>query len=148
MPTSSLSFPEDPCHSIPTLSFPPNLVFHTTLSFLFIPNLEIKALSGKFETYLSCDIMISEAGGGFGRRSLAMMTPKPDDDSADLLMAKSKSALMRIPVARLRSFCEAHNLTVSSTGKTGPIKKDYVTAVWFHVSGNIEWQDKTTDKSL
>ena len=77
-----------------------------------------------------------------------MTNQKPDDDDdADLLMAKSKSALMRIPVARLRAFCEDHDLTLSSTGKTRPIKKDYVAAVWLHVSENIEQQDKTTDKS-
>jgi 5,10-methylene-tetrahydrofolate dehydrogenase/methenyl tetrahydrofolate cyclohydrolase len=67
------------------------------------------------------------------------MNPKPDDDDgADLLMAKSKSALTRIPIAHLKAFCKDHDLTVSPTGKTGAIKKDYVATVWFHVSENIE----------
>jgi hypothetical protein len=74
-----------------------------------------------------------------------MTTPKADDD-ADLLTVKLKSALMRIPVAHLRAFCEDRGLTVSSTGKTGPVKKDYVTAAWFHVSERIERQDEITDE--
>jgi hypothetical protein len=76
-----------------------------------------------------------------------MAVPKADED-ADLLTVKSKSALMRLPVARLRGFCDDHGLTVSSTGKTGPIKKDYVAAVWFHVSEHIGQHGKTTDISL
>lgn len=74
-----------------------------------------------------------------------MATPK-DDDDANLLTVKSKSTLMRLPVARLRAFCEDHGLTVSSTGKTGPIKKDYVVAIWFHVSEHVRQHGKTTDK--
>jgi hypothetical protein len=35
-----------------------------------------------------------------------MMIPKPDNNDVDLLMAKSKSALMPIPVARLIAFCK------------------------------------------
>ena len=46
---------------------------------------------------------------GFGRRSPVMTNPKlDDDDDADLLMAKSKSALMCIPVARLRAIHKCH----------------------------------------
>ena len=37
-----------------------------------------------------------------------MTNLKLDDDDADLLMAKSKSALMRIPVARLRVIRKCH----------------------------------------
>jgi hypothetical protein len=74
------------------------------------------------------------------------MTTLQADNDADLLTVKSKSALMRIPVARLKAFCEDHGLTVPSTGKTGPVKKDYVAAVWFHVSEHIERQSNITDK--
>jgi len=75
-----------------------------------------------------------------------MTTPKPDE--VDLLMVKSKSALMRFPVAHLRAFCEAHDFTVSPTGKTGLIKQDYATAIWSHVSVNIELQYTAIDKIL
>ena len=37
-----------------------------------------------------------------------MTNLKLDDDDADLLIAKSKSALMHILVARLRAICKCH----------------------------------------
>jgi hypothetical protein len=123
-PSRPLSF--QPCFSIPTLSFPPD-----PLSFLFIPDLEIQALSAKFETYLSGDVMILEVG-------VVWKTFTSHDEP---------EARRRGP-ADLKAFCEDHNLMVSSTGKTRPIKKDYAAAVWLHVSEkNTERQDKTTDKT-
>ena len=82
------------------------------------------------------------------RLSPVMTTPMPDE--VDLLMVKSKSALMRFPVAHLRAFCEAHDFMVSPTGKTGLIKQDYATAIWSHVSVsvNIELQYTAIDKIL
>jgi hypothetical protein len=55
----------------------------------------------------------------------------------DPRMAKTKAALMRIPISHLKVFCEHHNLTVCSTGKRGSIKKDYADAIWVQVSNNI-----------
>jgi len=37
-----------------------------------------------------------------------MTNPKLNDNDVDLLIAKSKSALMRIPVARLRAIHKCH----------------------------------------
>jgi len=128
-------------HADLNLVFPSRpLVFPYPLSFLFIPNLEIqapKALSAKFKTYLSRDVMILEVG------VVWKMFTSHDEPEAWWRRGPADDQIKISPDA----FCEDHNLTVSSTGKTRPIKKDYVTAVWLHVSENIERQDKITDKS-
>jgi hypothetical protein len=61
----------------------------------------------------------------------------PPNPAEDILMAKSESALMGIPVARLKVFCDDHNVTVNPTGKRGCIKPDFAAAIWAHVSINI-----------
>jgi hypothetical protein len=140
----NLVFPSQPCLSVSTLSFRPDLVF-------LIPDLEIETSKAPSTSVGS----LFESGhydirGWFERHSLVMMTltADDDDDKVDLLIVKSKSALMCVPIARLKAFCEDNDLTVSPTGKRGPIKKDYVAAVWCHVSKNIELKGNITDKRL
>jgi hypothetical protein len=73
----------------------------------------------------------------------------PDQSMAvetDPLMAKTQAALMRIPIFHLKVFCEHHNLTVCSTGKRGPIKKDYAAAIWIQVSDTIFVANPNADR--
>lgn len=61
----------------------------------------------------------------------------PPKLTEDILTAKTELALMRIPIHRLKVFCEDRNLTVHSTGQRGSIKKDFASAIWVHVSDTI-----------
>jgi hypothetical protein len=108
----NLVFPSQPCLSVSTLSFCPDLVF-------LIPNLEIKTSKAPSTSFGS----LFESGhydirGWFERHSLVMMTLTADDndDKVDLLIVKSKSALMCVPIACFKVFCEDNDLTVSLTG--------------------------------
>jgi hypothetical protein len=65
-----------------------------------------------------------------------MDPPMPDE--RDILVAKSKSALMHIAVRHLMQFCSNHGLVVHSTGRKRAIKVDYATAIFIYVRSSLQ----------